>query len=380
MIAVAAFTAAQDEKAMAVLSIIGRGWRLFWVLEGIGVSFGLALLVVKLTGNDDAINKGRSCDLFGDDFECSIYSWLFLLNLYPLAVTIFSLMVARICSRWEAPVIIRMFGLARINLGNWLRFSVIMFCLISSLACSRTWWAGPFVSFSLFSFFVMIMLVVGGASWCKCRDFARKLNMAYARGSQRFRPVDEQRRRWLFWSGFVLMLIRALFESVVSMAENKHIGSHAFQPRLYYAARAVFDVLDAVFFSAIDAWIVCGMELAVIDSPRFPRIDSSRALLPALLPMLIGWYVYQGQVALAVWRDLALQGILEDCHQGVFFAVQYVDSLSWLVCQLAVGTLLWGWTLELRAIAYWQAASRLTFDFLWCVGIVLGATTQQVVT
>lgn len=47
---------------MLVLKNIGEEWRFFWVLEAIGLSCGLALLVIKLTGNTETVNKGYRCE------------------------------------------------------------------------------------------------------------------------------------------------------------------------------------------------------------------------------------------------------------------------------------------------------------------------------
>lgn len=48
---------------MAVLNNVGEEWRLFWVLQAIGSSSGLAVLVVKLTGSgENTVNDGDRCE------------------------------------------------------------------------------------------------------------------------------------------------------------------------------------------------------------------------------------------------------------------------------------------------------------------------------
>eukprot|EP00752_Nemacystus_decipiens_P002686 g2511.t1 len=61
------FIADVDEKAMGVLKNVTGRWRLFWVLESIGLSMFLAVFSIKVTGNSALVDKddGQS---FGDDY------------------------------------------------------------------------------------------------------------------------------------------------------------------------------------------------------------------------------------------------------------------------------------------------------------------------
>lgn len=54
---VPSFMSKQDEKAVGVLKHVKGKWRLFWVLESIGLSFWLALLAVKVTGNATLVDR-----------------------------------------------------------------------------------------------------------------------------------------------------------------------------------------------------------------------------------------------------------------------------------------------------------------------------------
>ncbi|CAN0210178.1 unnamed protein product, partial [Scytosiphon promiscuus] len=204
------FIADVDEKVMAVLKNVGGGWRLFWVLQVIGLSFGLAVLVVELTGNGDTVNAGNRCDSAWDTEGCSIYSWWFLLELYPLVVTVLSLLSARACSRPESSFTLRVL---RPPSRDWWGFSLFIACWGSYMAWVA--WMSSDIRILLGTGLGLCALVgVGLAIWRENTDFGRRLKLAYTVGGRRFRPVDKQRLRWLFWSGFVFFLVQAIVESL----------------------------------------------------------------------------------------------------------------------------------------------------------------------
>lgn len=86
---------------MAVLKSVTGKWRLFWVLEAVGLSFFLAMLALKATGNEQRITEKDVEDRADGNFDCAgytifyfynfgncnVYTWTFIIYLHPIAVT-----------------------------------------------------------------------------------------------------------------------------------------------------------------------------------------------------------------------------------------------------------------------------------------------------
>lgn len=368
---------------MGVLSNVGAEWRLFWVLEVIGLSFGLAVLVVKLTGSDEEVagNEGDRCGSSGlwATQGCSIYSWVFILNLHPLAVTLLSLLVTRAVSRPELSLVVRVL---RPPSRRWLFFSVSMLCGVLYQSWAR--WT-PFTQpyYSVATVLGGITLLSAGAALVLGCGHCRKLKMAYTMGAQRFRPVDRRRRRWLFWSGFAIFFVRCIFDVVLVVVRKRQDVSDEFGRTYYYSvlvpSRYWFDMLISVLWLALDAWLVCGMGMAELHSSDLVVVDPGRALPPLLWSMLIGGCFCEGLVGLKYW---IFQGVgeLGDRFPYTFPAIRFVEDMTWVLWVLMVGTLLWGWTLEVRAIGYWHAASLLFDSFAYCMLFWVHAARNQILT
>lgn len=363
----------QDEKAMGVLRNVGAGWRLFWVLEVIGSSFWLAVLAVRLTGNRDTVQGGDPYRCESDvilSVGCSIYDWFFVLHMYPLAVTAFSLLVTRVVSRPASPV-----GPAG-GLGA------------PSRGCNRPWsplagvcWALYRVTadivFALQSHIVstavgVTALLAGGVALsCGRGYYGRRLRTAYGRGSQRFRPVDRKRRRLLFWIGLLFCAVRAVSPRVLTSDLSPA------------AASDVLNACYAVYDSFVDAWLLFGMGLADLESPSvLLGVDPSRPLRSLLWPMLVGWSFFEGYTALRYWVVYGPMGVVVDPERywRLFPAFALAGDIVRLAWSLTVGTLLWGWTGEVRAVAFWLAANRLIRSLLWCMLVISLAARELVVT
>ena len=83
---------------MFVLRIIPSEWRLFCVLEVVGLSVALALLALRVTGNVAEVSGDghAGCMLEIDQGfanGCDIYSWYFIFATHPLTVTNVSLLL-----------------------------------------------------------------------------------------------------------------------------------------------------------------------------------------------------------------------------------------------------------------------------------------------
>lgn len=82
---------------MVVLKVIPSKWRLFWVLEVIGLSVTFAFLGLRATGNGDEVAENdHGCNYKGSktlEEGCFIHSWIFIFQYLPVSVTIVSLLL-----------------------------------------------------------------------------------------------------------------------------------------------------------------------------------------------------------------------------------------------------------------------------------------------
>ncbi|CAM9467011.1 unnamed protein product [Ectocarpus fasciculatus] len=373
------FVADVDEKAMAVLATVGEEWRLFWVIEAIGSSLGLALLVVKVTGNGDAVREGDNrCGSVWSTEGCSVYSWTFVLNYQPIAVTTLSLLISRAVSRPASCLVVRVF---RPPSRSWVLFSLVLLSWISYTLWCRSPYSNEwhFVGTSVGG----VTIVVAGLALMVGIGYSRKLKAAYAAGAPRWRSVDQRRLLGLFWLGCIAISARLVLELVLVVAREREDISDEFEEKYYYRVflrgLEVVEFLQAVLYLAVDTWLVFGMELPELLSPSLLDVDSSWALPSLLGSLLIGGGLFEITFVLDYWVS---RGGLELVHHS-----RYIDPIltvalhvTWLMWQLLAGKLLWGWTLEVRAIAYWYAASRLIDVFVLCWAGWIHAVVEQVVT
>lgn len=77
---------------MVVLKNVDRKTRLFWVLEAIGISLGVALLAIA---DVDRTSHAGSCSL-RTPVMCRIYGYYLTLDLHPIAVTVCSIYCSRL--------------------------------------------------------------------------------------------------------------------------------------------------------------------------------------------------------------------------------------------------------------------------------------------
>ena len=379
---------------MGVLKNVGGGWRLFWVLQVIGLSFGLAVLVVKLSGSADTVDGGgdgggggERCESVWATTGCSIYSWFFILNAYPLAVTMFSLLVTRAAvSRPEVSAPARNYSHGRLCVA------LAGLCWVG-YRLAVTWMFVPqdYYVASTATVGGAVLLLAGGAALscrCGCARAWRRLRAAYARGSPRFRQVDRRRRCLLFRSGLLLFVVRAVLEGLFL-----HEVSYEQRGGVIGPARDALVACYAAFDSVVDAWLVFGMGLAEIHSqslsndnncaPGGPVDDPGRRppASPRLRPMLVGWILFEAYLALQHWAVFGPLSVLgHGWYWRAYPALGLAGDVLRLAGSLAVGTLLWGWTREVRAVAYWIAANRLMSVVSWCLVMLVPAAVGRVVT
>lgn len=103
----------QDERAMVVLENVRKEWRLFCVLECIGMSFVLALLAVKVTDNGPAISRDDPNDCVNHwDEGCTIYDWDLILHQLVVTITVCALVLSQTIWPWVVTVTLGVLWLA----------------------------------------------------------------------------------------------------------------------------------------------------------------------------------------------------------------------------------------------------------------------------
>lgn len=107
---------------MAVLKNVDSKWRLFWVLQAIGLSAGLALLALVWTHNTGATSTNRhgGCeggvmqnDAIGYRWSCELYSVYFIFVFHPVGATACSFVFSRVVDCPNLPLVM---------FSNWLGY------------------------------------------------------------------------------------------------------------------------------------------------------------------------------------------------------------------------------------------------------------------
>lgn len=91
---VAPFRATQDEKALSFFLTVPQKWRLFWLMNMIGICFSLALVGVVHVGDTSAVENRDSAWRFYLGLEVIPSYFLFVMN--PTATTFLSLCASRL--------------------------------------------------------------------------------------------------------------------------------------------------------------------------------------------------------------------------------------------------------------------------------------------
>ncbi|CAM9764131.1 unnamed protein product [Ectocarpus fasciculatus] len=321
------FIADVDEKVMVVLKNVRGRWRLFWVLEAIGLSFFLAMLAIKVTGNGTIVSSHSSIRC--DEWACwygSFYAWFFILFLHPTSVTVFSLMVSSFVS---TPV-----GRGPLSCVDrsprGLTFGCLMLCwsviAIAQVSVGET----VFPEYVALGCSIPIVL-------CRYRELRTHL----IQGLRRFRTTVHQRpRKYLLFGGLVVIALTSVFSCLGDVGDP------------------AVDFLDAFLFLALEAWLVSGLFAAC----GVPAADISPT-------MRIMWFITGcGSVgALCV-------------VEGMWWLLTFVSSLHFTLLQLGylswvliVGTFLWGEKSGTYGVAFWAAVSVLRLTIIGCSQTWLGA-------
>lgn len=296
------------------------------MLEVIGLSFGLAVFVVKATGSVGVIDnqdEESRCNKELKGIGCGIYDWSFILNNHPMAVTVCALLLISVISRPKSWVV---------------ACPLSGFCSKRSLGFMSTLclWFGE----KQFGFDIIVYSVLVYSIWTLfavvyvCVNH-RAVRKAFACATGRLRSANRRRRAWLFGMGVVLIVLRHIFpaEGPSSVAD---------------CLIALAECLSLLTY----AWIIFGMGLFNLRSSDYqlrhaPNVPDEA---PRVVPVLLGWgcskFLYDSQlsqfdVASASLR-LSASGTL----------LQSVIRLGHLLGMLAVGTFLWGGVAGRKGVAY----------------------------
>lgn len=271
---------------MVVLRNISGEWVLFWVLEVVGLSFGLAVFAAKVTGNTDAIgtrDEEYPCTNLSEG-GCDIFTWGDVIAIQPTAVTALAFVLTSIISRAKP-----LFARGLMSRGSWKLLIVVMF-MLAWVALAPLWAVHSDASI-LFDSCSAVCAVVFAIIWYRseltCARFSRKWRKGFPCGG-----------RLLICVGGLLFSLRLIL--VVALRSTSRDDLETFQAR-FYDLFYVFDILFVALYLITYLWLINGLRSA---SSRSSGGDSNMALGPFLRPMLLGWCLSEGLFAVHHWTFL----------------------------------------------------------------------------
>ena len=333
---------------MAVLNNISGEWALFWVLESVGMSFGLAALAVKVTGNTDAIDgydQAHRCTT-STDGGCDIFTWEVIIVCQPIGVTALAFLLTTLISRPTSSLAGRaVFPRSR----KWFVITLVMICWVGQ---ASLWFV--FREASLwFDTCAMGCVPILVMVWYRRELTCVNCSKIYRRG------IPHGGRRFL-WFGGSLMSLALILEIVhrYTSSEDMEVFYPAFR-----GCVVIYVVLTAAFLFIFYLRLINGLRLVEL---RSVELDADVALAPFLKPMLLGWCLSEGMLAIRHWGhmlDLKLAEIYPNSYPG-FLAAELLASLTQ---HLIVGTFLWGKAGGARDVGYWTAATFMRTLVVYCV-------------
>lgn len=303
---------------MNVLKSVTHEWRLFWVLQAIGVSFGLALFAVFITGNDVTVSADSSnCDseLFWS-IGCNVYNRSFIISYNTTAVTVCSLLVSSAVASPGKFMPTCLCNNSCTNRKQWLLFATLLVPWALSVVCSAS---DHLLSIlGVLSFCVVVFVSVN------CFQFERWQNILLGLACGTWldmRPLRLPRSRplfvglkvagWLMAVGLVFVFADGVLivnlEAIVAYVSDRHLFTFVI----------VLDTLFACYHLVVNMWIVLGMTQKntrssadssplehisragniispLVRSNRIaPSADGTPAashdVVPPIQPLLLGW-------------------------------------------------------------------------------------------
>ena len=318
---------------MGLLQNVTGKWRLFWVLQGIGLSFMLALLALMATGNGSTVDGGRGLDL---DI---LYGFSFIFNSHPITVTVCALLATQGFSSPKSSLTARV--LCPPTLGRF----VILFLLVIWAFSAMFYEIGWMLSYKyhhLISGYDPLTLegvVVGLPALFIAFCYRRELRSQLVDDIHRYRTVGDRRtRKYLLWSGICVVLLEY---GVWFRVHYFGYPDNEQDPSWSSYISTISEALDACWWFAAELWLVFGILAAGTQSDR----DTS--LPPRIRWMLLAWGLGDGGYGLSqLITKLFLFDFIRSWAANHFWA-SLVTALCGLVFHrvgwvLLVGTFLWG--------------------------------------
>ena len=340
---------------MVVLKNFSAQWRLFLVLEMVGLSFTLAVFSVKVTGNDTAVaDDGLSgqCGLLRESDDCGIYGWWFVLFTLPVSFTLCALLLSSAASKPHSIVLVRVFQ--PLSWGSRVTLSWLLFCW---LFVESLWHLLQPLAL-VFNIAQGILTFVYLAIFCR-----QELRQAFVDGTERLSAPDRRHRWRLFWSGTGATLLLVILEMVpVWLSADARVAFYAGTYEVVYVILSLPDIVVDLF---LYAWLVRGIWLPARTVPTSTSLSPvSGTLKDSARSMLLGWglcsgvFVIQFLVFSAGW-ELAEQSP----NTMVGPIVLLLDYMYWLTWVIIAG--IWVRTAAgIGNIAYWHAATLLGYEVM----------------
>lgn len=265
---------------MTVLKVIPSKWRLFWVLEVIGLSASLALLGLRTTGNGGDVSESddTQCTYDGNNKKtaegCFVYSWYFILEYHLLSVTLASLVVNAVVASPDKFMTTNMFG--NYFWKNWI------FALFLALWVLEGWLSyvyslsGEMVALSVS--IASVVYIIGLAWWLL---FARYKRPVCCRGSDQS-SVGHINRRWRSSTrfGLVYFPVGLFVVGIVTdaLAIQFVLLSSDDDDDLLNPSRDWFYVPEAFYHTLFEMWLVWCMNRKCTDSPEMVSEGTSATM------------------------------------------------------------------------------------------------------
>lgn len=329
---------------MGVLGSLTETWRLFWVLEAVGLSFMLALLSIKVTGVHSLVDtEDRYAAVCGWP-DCSIYTWWFIVWLHPATVTICALATTSAVSAPRSSLAGRWL-LATCSPG-WVALKCLFLCCWAFMGWYLSFeledYAYPYVH-SVLAVFVTLLAF-------SCR---RELKAQFIDSHRRFyATVDPHPRKYLLCGGLAVgVVVLVMTIGVILCISN---GTNEWFINIY--ADWIFFLFGVVDLS-IDVWLIFGL----LSKGGCPQVDG----LPVqqVTWMLLGWWAYYLSNSIFYWV-FAEASASESVIALLLLPGSYFAALA---CKLAIGTLLWGERAGAYGVAFWATASVMRTSVILCV-------------
>lgn len=335
----------QDEKAVGVLKHVIGKWRLFWVLESIGLSFWLALLAVKVTGNATLVDRRADDAEFWvtcDRFQCSLYEWGFIAYAHPIAVTSCALLVTNAVSTPKSSLTMRV--LCPSSSGWAVCLLVVLMWVLEGF--------DEFVQDTAPEFFSCVNKVEYGLGAlaivfvpCHCQELRRQITVDI----QRYRTVVHNRTRTYLLCVGVSLYLFDFFGQLLEHELKVPYDSSVFSE--------LSSLLRDILWFAIKLWLIFG----ILAASKRPAGATTSFPAPSKKWMLFAWGFSEGGYhasQLVVKYPLKL---LVDLAGAKFWAkvtlvVTYelvFNRLGWI---LLTGTFLWGEKPGTYGVAFWAAS------------------------